>query len=196
VFYQYLGGASMNQHIMIDLETLGRRPGSVVVEVGMVGFTAGNPCEWARVFRIDIQSCLNHGMKVDADTLVWWMEQSDEARRTVFSDSTGFDPRPLAVHLKTAAHDIHDLLSGFEGAFVWGNGAGFDLPILSELLHRAHVETPWHYPKERCYRTVNGLFPNVAFFPRDGVLHSALADARYQAARLVQLNELAPAILG
>jgi hypothetical protein len=188
----------MSQHLMIDLETLGTRPGAVVVEIGLVWFSAGDPCEHERVVRVDVQDALNHGLRVDAATLAWWMGQDDEARRALFNPDPldTADHMNMPVSLRMAAHQVCDAISGMAPVGVWANGASFDLPILAEMLHRAHVPVPWDYRRERCFRTVNGLFPTVPKLPHGGVRHSAVDDAKYQAARLVQLNELHPAILG
>lgn len=185
----------MTTHLMIDLETLGTRPGAVVVEVGLVLFRAGCSCEESKLVRVDVQSCLDCGMKVDAATLWWWAEQCDEARRAVFSVVPG-DGRPAPVSVKLAAHQIHDAITGAGAAGVWANGASFDLPILAELFYRAHLDVPWDFRRERCYRTVNAMFPDFPKLTFGGVCHSSLDDAKYQAARLVQLNEKHPAILG
>jgi Mesyanzhinovviridae exonuclease len=80
-------------HVMLDLETLGTEAGCVVVAIGAVAFdpmgayvhppdmTNLQSDEFYAV--IDIQSCLDAGLRINGNTLYWWLQQSPDARRHV-----------------------------------------------------------------------------------------------------------------
>ena len=70
------------KHVMIDTETLGRAPGSVVRSVAAVEFDPQTgETGRQKVWKIDLTDSIRYGFKVEASTLKWWMMQSDEARR-------------------------------------------------------------------------------------------------------------------
>ena len=83
---------------MLDIEALGSKPGSVILSIGAVKFAGGKILhEFYR--RIDPQSCIDAGLKIDVDTVMWWMKQSKEAR-----DALGTGTMPLTDALDGFAH--------------------------------------------------------------------------------------------
>lgn len=73
------------KHMMLDLETMGNKSNSVILSVGAVMFDIETG-EIGEYFyeRIEFQSALDVGLKINADTVEWWMKQSDEARAQLF----------------------------------------------------------------------------------------------------------------
>lgn len=61
-------------NIMLDLETLGNRSGAVIVAIGAVEFHGG---EIIKEFyqRVDAESCVALGLKMDVSTVMWWLGQ-------------------------------------------------------------------------------------------------------------------------
>lgn len=165
-------------HIMVDLETMGAVPGSAIVSIGAVAFdpvagTLGE--EFYRIISLD--SCQRAGLTLQADTVMWWLRQSEPARAQLNRQ----DAEPLASAL------------GWFGAwwrrqggqFIWGHGANFDEPLLSWAFRAAHVAVPWNYWDARCTRTLfalTGERPDRA----DGVHHTALDDAKAQAKAVIR----------
>jgi hypothetical protein len=118
--------------VMVDLETLGTLPGSVLLSIGAVGFNEMEVVEslesefYAVIKR---ESCEELGLKTSGSTLKWWESQTEEARR-VLTD-------PSAVDLLTALNDFNEYLSSFPGDVrIWGNGANFDNPCWRARLRR------------------------------------------------------------
>mgnify|MGYP006408929027 CR=1 FL=1 len=66
-------------HIMIDLETMGTRPDAPIISIGAVAFDANGPLD-SFYAGVNLGSSVNSGAKIDASTVLWWMQQSDEAR--------------------------------------------------------------------------------------------------------------------
>ena len=162
-------------NVMVDLETLGTRPGAVIVSIGAVVFDADGPDnDLTFEERIDIDSCLRCGLTVDGGTLEWWLRQNDRAR-AIFQAKG----KPLTQALADFAGWLAALPGGLR---LWGNGASFDCALLAEAYRRAGwLELPWKYTAERCYRTLAALRPEL---PKAKALvaHCALDDALAQAA--------------
>lgn len=179
-------------HVMIDLETWGARPGCALGAIGAVFFDESRLYDEFYV-RVDLASCLEAGLKLDHDTVLWWMQQNDAARAQMC------DPALHRLSLTAALGQLSDFLimaclndvKGAKGVSednirVWGNGASFDNPILVAAYEAAGMKAPWRFWNDRCYRTIKSLAPSVKV-PRTGTHHNAIDDAKSQALHLQQL---------
>ena len=159
---------------MLDLETLGSTPGSVICAVGGVVFGQGKiTAEFYH--RVDPEDCVRHGLRIEAGTALWWLKQGDAARAELC-----FPGEPLL----TVLAGFHRWVGDPDTAEIFGNGASFDPLILAAAYRACHMPTPWKYYNERCYRTIKSLFPNNET-PKNS--HNALEDARNQAIHLMRL---------
>ena len=74
-------------HCMIDLETLGTQPGSIILSIGAVLFDptkAPHECLGEEFYYvIGKPTCLAAGLTFSQDTLDWWKKQSPEARKVL-----------------------------------------------------------------------------------------------------------------
>lgn len=167
----------MNPAVMIDLETLGKRPGCAIASIGAVKFDPRG--DWmGDIFHVhvDLKSCEASGLHLDADTVLWWLQQDVEARGVL-------------VNGQREAAPLYTALDAFGGFFagadsIWCNGASFDYPILAAAYAAIREATPWQYWQEHDLRTLKNLNKG-ARLQRLGTHHSALDDAIHQA-RLVQ----------
>lgn len=161
---------------MLDLETLGQTPGSVIVSLGAVRF--GRGVVTAEFYqRVDVQSAVDAGLTMDVSTVMWWLKQGDAARAEI-----GKPGEPLALVLK----DFQEWLGWDYRGELWGNGAAFDNALLDAAYRKLGKKPPWRFSMDRCYRTVKALHPDVAMV-REGTHHHALDDARDQALHLMQM---------
>lgn len=170
-------------HIMIDLETIGTRPGSAILTIGAVRFDPATdnlgdiidprmlPEDRAFYRRIERGSCTALGLTEDADTLAWWGRQSTEARQEAFDA----DPR----------HPIAEVMAAFthwcgRDPFPWSHGASFDVVLCEAIFERLGLRAPWKFWNVRDTRT---LYVFTGEKPiRDDNHHHALYDACAQAA--------------
>ena len=163
-------------HVMIDLETFGTRTNSVIVSIGAVQF---DPYSQARgeTFHeaIDVKSAVGHGMKIDPSTVLWWLEQSDDARAKLVNKVKS------ASSLATALGAFRSFLQRIPDVRVWGNGADFDLALLQQAYESIGQEKPWKYNASRCYRTLRSEFGIEEDYVAPLVAHDALEDAIAQA---------------
>lgn len=170
---QRQGVCEMN-HVMIDLETLGNRPGCIVLSIGAVWF---DERQMLQDFYAEIgqKSSEHHGLRADMSTVYWWEEQNEGARSLLERTRTGINSdTSLPVVLKLFSEWLPP------SPIIWGNGASFDNIILAECYKAAGIEMPWKFWNDRCYRTLKNMFPDVSFV-RSGTHHNALDDARSQA---------------
>lgn len=170
----------MKKQVMLDLETLGKSPGAVIVAIGAVIFDAsGLGFEFYQ--RIDAVDCQQNGLTLDAETVLWWLQQSDEARKEICQPGL-----PLHEVLTNFANWLEENAGG--DFALWGNGASFDNALLAAAYRAAHMETPWKFWNDRCYRTMKAMRPNIKL-DRNGTHHNALDDAKSQALHLIQILE-------
>lgn len=68
-------------NVMVDIETLDNKPTSAIVSIGAVMFGPNGYDEYNTFYMVvDAQSCIDAGLTLSADTISWWMKQSDQAR--------------------------------------------------------------------------------------------------------------------
>lgn len=168
-------------NIMLDLETLGTKPGCVVLSIGAVFFDENGLGETFYAV-LNVADCQALGAFVQADTLAWWLRQEPAAQAALTQALTGENEALSLALLRFAAF----CFKGGENVKVWGNGAGFDMPLLMAIYEAARIPLPWKFFNERCYRTLKSLRPAVRM-ARTGAHHNALDDARTQAEHTVRL---------
>lgn len=174
------------KHVMVDLETLGTQPGSVILSIGAVLFDptkAVDDCFGPELYCVlGRPTCEAVGLTVSEDTLRWWVVQSDEARKVL---NQSLDPKE-SINLTKGLQQLKEFIP--EGAKVWSNGANFDQPLLDVAYNRCEIALPWKYWNSRCYRTIVALYPNEKDIrPATVCAHNALEDAKWQAKHLVNI---------
>ena len=163
------------QQCMVDLETLGTRPGDCILSLGAVLFNSSGITS-EMYMTIDQQSSKAIGMKAQKSTIEWWQKQSPEAQEAAFKGEFSIESA-LTMFSMWLPKDT----------CVWGNGANFDNTLLAAAYRLAKKEVPWKFWDDRCYRTVKSLFPQVKL-DRTGTHHNALDDAKSQALHLVAID--------
>jgi len=167
----------VKQHVMVDIETLGTRPGDIILSIGAVKFSVEEGIKGEFYVTINTESCKAAGLRAQKSTLEWWSKQSDAAREAAFKGEF-----PLEVALIKLAVWMPPL----EDVVVWGNGANFDNALLAAAYRAIKHDTPWHFWNDRCYRTMSTMFLKDRI-ERIGTGHVALDDAKTQAVRLIHM---------
>ena len=167
--------------VMLDLETMGNGPDAAIVAIGAVEFDVKTR-ELGRQFYsvIDLESAVKFGGVMDPSTVLWWLKQSEDARKLFIEKGQPIDAAlaDFSAWL-TQCGPIDELK-------IWGNGAAFDNVILSSAYKRSGIPQPWQFRNDRCYRTIKGLYKHVKM-QRQGVHHNALDDAISQAQHLIDI---------
>ncbi|EFJ0303404.1 exonuclease, partial [Escherichia coli] len=102
-------------HLMIDLETMGKNPDAPIISIGAIFFdpqTGDMGPEFSKT--IDLETA---GGVIDRDTIKWWLKQSREAQSAIMTDEIPLDDALLQLR------EFIDENSGEFFVQVWGNGA-------------------------------------------------------------------------
>lgn len=169
------------ENVMIDLETMGVNNNAAIIAIGAVVFDFEGNIGPTFYETISLQSSVENGGVIDPSTVLWWMRQSDEARKE-FEREGSYEVCVL--------DSFENWLLSFseDNMKVWGNGASFDNVILANAYRRYAFEVPWKYYNDRCYRTMKNLHPEI-MMEREGTHHNALADAISQAKHLQRIMD-------
>jgi exodeoxyribonuclease VIII len=167
----------MTNHIMLDIETMSTSTSAAIASIGAVRFDHTGTLDDFYV-TVNLESCTAVGLRIDAATVEWWMQQSDQARMAF--------GRPSFL-LPAALHAFGEFIG--RDATVWGNGSDFDNTILANAFRACSIDLPWSWSKNRCYRTIKNMVPNCEIV-RVGTHHNALADALSQAGHLLECLEV------
>lgn len=185
------------KHVMIDTETLGRTPGSVVRSVAAVEFDPRTgETGRQKVWKIDLVDSIRYGFKVEASTLKWWMMQSDEARREFVEGAE----TPLEDFLEDFMQFIAATDEGNDFT-LWCLQLDFDVAMLRSMyswynlnVYRCDEEVlPWNFRKVRDVRPYMDALDSAGLLPpKVADRHTPLADclAQINCVHLVEKNNL------
>lgn len=185
------------KHVMIDTETLGRTPGSVVRSVAAVEFDPQTgETGRQKVWKIDLTDSIRYGFKVEASTLKWWMMQSDEARREFVEGAE----TPLEDFLEDFMQFIAATDEGNDFT-LWCLQLDFDVAMLRSMyswynlnVYRCDEEVlPWNFRKVRNVRPYMDALDSAGLLPpKVADRHTPLADclAQINCVHLVEKNNL------
>lgn len=178
----------MHAHVMLDLETMGNGSFSAITAIGAATLFTGTQ-ELHDIYKfsedVSLQSSVDVGLQMDASTVIWWLQQSEEARKP-FKTNEGSDH--LTVVLKKFSSYIDHVKSivGDSNISVWGCGVSFDNVILSNAYKTVGIKAPWEFWQDRCYRTLKNMYPQIKL-DRVGTLHIAVDDATSQVLHLQKI---------
>ena len=171
-------------HVMVDLETMGKKYNAPIVAIGAVVFDPATGSIGESFYKVVcLESSVNWGAVIDPSTVIWWLKQSSEARSAIVND----DAIPLLDALLQFREFVSDnVAGGSKKAQVWGNGASFDNSILRSSYDCIAEDYPWEYWNDRDVRTMVELGHAINYEPQkaipfEGERHNALADAIHQA---------------
>lgn len=168
-------------NIMVDVETLGLTPGSVILSIGACVFDPYGTRGIGETFQknICIDSAQRAGLTINGKTVVWWLGQSLQARSAMTADDD-----MLGNVLSDFSEWWTDQTTGQGPGLIWAWGANFDPGMLEAAYLAAGLHAPWRYDSVRCARTIcrmAGIDHKGEWSEPDDVPHVALSDAKVQA---------------
>jgi hypothetical protein len=143
--------------IMLDIETLGTRPQSVVLTVGAVKFDpyqSDVDTDDGLYVRIDVDQQIALGRHVHQDVIDWWGRQAEDVREEALGEH---ERDSVSSFLKK----LNKFLVGADN--IWCQGPAFDAVILEDLYRDMEFPTPWNFWQIRDSRTLFKTFGD----PRD-----------------------------
>ncbi len=167
--------------VVVDLETLGVKPGCPILEVS-AAVVVRDASAGIQLFPT-LSGQLDSGARVDSDTLNWWMDDAQRAACDVVLKGASLHGIPVHRVLERFADWLSEVSAGRE-LRIWGNGPTFDLGILCEVYDRLDIRRPWQFWQERDLRTVFDLAGGKPEIEFSGTKHVGLFDARHELAQL------------
>ncbi|MEM8329833.1 3'-5' exonuclease, partial [Morganella morganii] len=108
------------KHLMIDLEVMAKKPDGAIAAIAAVPFDMVSGVTDDALFYevVDLRSSAGLGGSIDADTVLWWLGKSDNARGEIINSEK-------AIELPDALLGLSSFVSEFcgEQVQVWGNGS-------------------------------------------------------------------------
>lgn len=177
----------MSRHVMIDIETVGKKPGNAIVSIGALEFfpEAGVFGEEFH-FAINLTDSLLHGLTVDPGTVSWWRKQPQLAQQAITDNPTSLKS---ALHLLTQFLHCPETHVIPKNMPIWCRGTNFDPVMLEAAFAAAGMDLPWKYWQWRDMRTLLKVCEEYKGYSepaRDDTAHDALDDCRHQARVVTQ----------
>lgn len=164
---------------MIDIEAFGHSAGAAIASIGAVRFDIDKQPQLGESFYevISAESCQEMGMRLDADTIYWWLQQSEAARSELF--------RANKRHIKASLLSLNYFIEGDGTDHFWANGSTYDFPILEFAYEKCGLKPAWNFRQVCDARTVYHL-AGVKVEKGEGVSHHARHDCLAQISALVK----------
>jgi hypothetical protein len=160
--------------IMLDLETLGFRPETVVLTIGAVHFDPydiNKEPDKPFYARLDMEEQTALGRTTDESTIEWWGKQPQSAQDEAMSEEN-------RISLADFKQQLNKYIVGVDK--IWANGPTFDIIILENLYRMIGAPVPWQFWQVRDARTIYDLGDD-SIKTKNTDAHNALADAFCQA---------------
>jgi hypothetical protein len=159
-------------HVMIDMETMGTDSNAALLSLGGVVF---DPCGQGGkdtfYQNIELQSCLDAGLRVRAETVYWWLTKPEGARAALQKDR---------VPLSDALNDFSEWFRKSGASKIWSHGATFDIVVLDSAYRALGRPLPFDFRNARDTRTLFDL-AGLKYSQSEVSAHQALQDAQRQA---------------
>jgi len=178
----------LTNHLMIDCETLSLESNAVIATIGAVVFKLDGEVEILDSFysRLTLNDQTMNGRHISANTFIWWLQQSDEAKNEIYN--------PLLERLDAyhALVSLQDFCIEHSIETIWANGNMADCIWLRSIFKDFDLKYPVTFRNDLDFRTAKVLTetkrPNYKFkWPKSGVKHNALDDAKNQAICLMHM---------
>ncbi|MEE9355205.1 MAG: 3'-5' exonuclease [Methylococcaceae bacterium] len=167
----------MKTKIMLDLETMGNGSNAAIIAIGAVKFNLDGIFD-TFYDMISLESSMKEGLIVDPGTIIWWMQQSEDAR-SIFNSDMITDLRPVLVEFSKWIID--------PDTEIWGNGVDFDNVVLANAYRACGIQIPWNFRYNRCYRTMKNMYDMFEIDDTECTKHCAIDDAKSQANHLIEI---------
>lgn len=137
------------KHFMIDLETLGLKPGCQILTVACARFDDNNIYE-KFYKRIDLKDYNHYDLTVDSSTLNWWKRQDKKVYDEAFTEQ----PRESLYNVMYELREFIVKASEGGNIYIWSHGKEFDIPIVEYTFNLLDLDIPWKFWNTRDTRTL------------------------------------------
>jgi hypothetical protein len=183
----------MNRELLIDIETYGTKPGSIISQLSMVEINPYNfeVVKFLGPINIDTITCERLGMTMEVECIEWWLQQDKAVQENLLKSPRISIQDALVKMIKFIAEDENPDLSvvpDLESVYfnLWSHSS-FDFPIINAALDICHLpRIPFWKGKDM--RTVMGMTgvkkDDIEF---QGLEHDSMSDV-YHEAKLLSLS--------
>lgn len=165
------------KNVMLDLEAMGTGADAAVIQIGATYFNFSGATEKTFLINVDLSDELREGFKTNGSTILWWLEQSDAARKSILESDEILPSR-------NSWRKLNNFLGNADQ--IWSH-ATFDFVIAMNHIRGFFGESSFSYRTARDIRTLvdlSGLDLKQWCIdnPRDSknIAHNALDDCYYQ----------------
>ena len=195
----------MPNKIMLDIETLGTKPGCIVRELGIVVFNETKILKSYQYF-FDTKSQEEKGLITEWDTAQWvldghYFNNDTDSLKTIldtypklgiFTPKKGMlleqnwvanTDRGIYTDHENTLEDIFSYYTPInKDTEIWANGSTFDIPILEHFFKTFGLESPFkYYYNIRDFRTIKRFFNfDGKSIPDEPFPHLAVSDCFWQ----------------
>lgn len=164
------------KHIIIDIETLGRRNDAAITQVGIIPADENFNALDQYLIQVDPNIWNTCDRTFTGETLLWWMQQTN-------SPVSKF-PTQIANNYKDLIEKLNYIFRRYntEDSILWTKGS-MDLFCLKDLCEYFNMDTPWKFWQPRDIRTTKEIIKDWKVCENTNA-HNALGDA------LTELKEL------
>lgn len=167
---------SRNKDLMIDLETMGTSTNAAIIQIGACYFDRYTAEIYETFFvNVELKSSMESGGQSQGETIMWWMEQCESARLSLY--------KPTPLLLSSALKKLKAFVK--KNTLVWSH-KDFDFVILTNAFRSLGINPGIPFRSSRDLRTlidlakVAGLTKQKGINIDRGTKHNALHDCIYQ----------------
>lgn len=159
----------MAKHIIIDIETLGRRNDAAVTQVGIIPADENFNALDQYLIQVDSNAWSTCGRTFTGETLLWWIQQ----KNTPVSKF----PTQIANSYKDLIEKLNYVFRRYntEDSIVWTKGS-MDLFCIKDLYEYFDMDIPWKFWQPRNIRTAKEIIKDWKVCGNNNT-HNALGDA-------------------
>jgi hypothetical protein len=179
----------MRVDIMTDIETLGTKADSTIIQISAIAFDIKTGMYISIFNQIADVSKNENPINVTGGTLQWWMNTNKELFNELLNGGDDSSEEVLRNFHKWITRFINPV-NGNKDIYLWGNGILFDNKMIQHQMESLGLKYPIHYKNDRDVRTLleltsakTGLSESVikAWHTKDNeVEHNALDDVKFQ----------------
>lgn len=165
----------MAKHIIIDIETSGRRNDAAITQIGIVPADENFDVLDRYLIQAEPKTWNTCERTFTGETLLWWIQQKNSPESN--------KPTHIVHSYKFLVDKLYQIFNRYntEDTIVWTKGA-MDLFCIKDICEYLNMEAPWKFWQPRDIRTAKEFIKEWKTFENNN--HNALDDA------LNQLREL------
>lgn len=157
-------------HIMVDIETLGKKEGSTIFQISAAAFKMKSGEILSEIdLKLDIEKA---NLAVDGSTLKWWLNTDKELLTQLLNEGNLSEIEML--------QQFSDWAKQFQDRRLWGNGILFDNNKIKAAMEKNGLEYPIPYNKDRDVRTILALAADLTG-KSEKEIKSEVADINHRA---------------